>query len=361
MNQAQQSATILIVDDDEQNVEIVTSLLIPHGFLISAAYDGYAALEMVQQNPPDLILLDIRMPGLDGYEVCRRLKEADSTRLIPVVLLTSLTDTEDRIHGIDVGADDFLTKNFDEGMLVARVRSLIKMKRLNTQLLRAEQVILTLLNAIEAKDPYTQGHVVRVRVLSEAIGVAMGLSETDLNHLRIGAMLHDIGKIGLRDWLLRKPESLTEAEYEDEVRRHPVIGATILEPLRYPHDIMSMVRHHHERLDGSGYPDGLSGNQIPLLTRIISVADIYDALRYDRPYRKGAAPEQVLAYLLSLANDGKLDIAVVDALTRLDNDILAPMNQAMLLAQSLSIGDEEAALLLGPAETATAPNNESEI
>ncbi|MBN2053782.1 response regulator [bacterium] len=319
--------TILVVDDDAADELIIRRFLEPQGYRVLCVHSGLHALDLVDRDPPDLVLLDVNLPDMNGFEVCRNLKQDERTRLIPVVMLTSMVDLETRLLGFDAGADDFLTKDFNEMILVVRMRALIRMKRMNDSLLRAEQVILTLVKALEVKDPYTQGHSSRVKLLSEAVAREMGFDEEDVALVGTGAMLHDIGKIGLSDVLLNKPGPLSNEEYDSQVLRHVEIGARILEPLNYPDTVIHIVRHHHEKMDGSGYPDGLTGAGIPMTTRIVSVVDMYDAMRFDRAYRKGESRERVMAYLERMGEQGKLDDTVITALARINGPVLMRLQE----------------------------------
>ena len=276
--------TVLVVDDSVQNVELLTALMQADGYEIVAAANGLEALAHVAASPPDLILLDIMMPKLDGYEVCRRLKQEASTRLIPIVLLTALAAEEARVQGIEAGADDFITKPFSRAELKARVRSLLKLKAFTDELEHAEAMLLVLGRIVEAKDPYTQGHCERLAAYSVALGQKLGLPPEELMALDRGGTLHDLGKIGIPDAILLKPGGLSEAEWAI-MREHPVIGERICLPLRSLQRVLPIIRHHHERWDGSGYPDGLAGGAIPLTARILQVVDIFDAMRTARPYK----------------------------------------------------------------------------
>ncbi len=276
--------TVLVVDDNAQNVELLTALMRAEGYKVVAAADGLEALAQVAASPPDLILLDIMMPKLDGYAVCRRLKQEAPTRLVPIVLLTALGAEEARIRGIEAGADDFITKPFSRAELKARVRSLLRLKAFTDELEHAEAMLLTLGRTVEARDPYTQGHCERLAAYSVALGQKLGLPPEELTALDRGGVLHDLGKIGIPDAILLKPGGLSEAE-RARMCEHPVIGERICLPLRLLKRVLPIIRHHHERWDGSGYPDGLAGEAIPLTARILQVVDIFDALRTVRPYK----------------------------------------------------------------------------
>jgi len=275
---------VLIVDDVAGSARLIASLLAPDGHAVRAAGDGAEALRLIRADPPDLVLMDVMMPHMNGFEACRAIKQDRSTRLIPVVLVTSLDDTANRIRGIEAGADDFISKPFNAHELRARVRSLLRIKGYTDELDSAESVIVSLALTIEARDSTTDGHCQRLAQYSFALGQALGLNEDDLSALARGGYLHDVGKIGIPDGVLLKPGPLTPDEYE-LIKQHPIVGERLCGELRSLRRVRPIVRHHHERLDGSGYPDGLIGDAIPLLAQITSIVDVFDALTTDRPYR----------------------------------------------------------------------------
>ncbi|MBI2883005.1 MAG: response regulator [Candidatus Methylomirabilis oxyfera] len=279
---------LLVVDDNAQNIELLTALMEAEGYEVVSAADGLEALAQVADSPPDLILLDVMMPKLDGYAVCRRLKEEVATRLVPIVLLTALGAEEARIRGIEAGADDFITKPFSRTELKARIRSLLRLKTFTDELEHAETMLLALGRTVEARDPYTQGHCEQLAAYSVALGKRLGLPPEELTALDRGGFLHDLGKIGIPDAILLKPGGLSEAEWVI-MREHPVIGERICVSMRSLQRVLPIIRHHHERWDGSGYPDGLKGEAIPITARILQTVDIYDAMRTARPY-KSALP-----------------------------------------------------------------------
>lgn len=294
------TGTVVVADDVQANVDLLTGLLVRDGYTVHAALDGGAALELVEREKPDLVLSDVLMPVLNGFDLCRRLKGNQLTRLIPVVLVTSLAEREDRIQGIEAGADDFLTKPVDALELQARVRSLVRLKRFTDDLDSAESVIVSLALTVEARDAYTKGHCDRMAAYAAAFGAHLGLSDEEVEALRRGGYLHDVGKIGVPDAVLAKPGRLTVDEFE-VMRRHPVIGDTLCGELRLLRLVRPIVRHHHERLDGSGYPDGLTGSAIPLLAQITAIVDIFDALTTDRVYRSKVTPNAACLELESEA------------------------------------------------------------
>jgi putative two-component system response regulator len=288
--------TVLVVDDGAANRELIEACLAGVECEVRTAEDGYSALRAIQSSLPDLVLLDVQMPGIDGYEVCRRIKSTPASRLVPVVMITSLDHTSDRVRALDAGADDYMTKPVDRVELVARVRSALRLKSVYDSLDSAEQVIFALAAAVEAKDPYTEAHTQRVAEAARHVGVRMGLSSTELDSLYRGGLIHDIGKIGVPDAILLKPGPL-DAEELIAMRLHPIIGENIVAPLRSGAGVLPIIRSHHENFDGSGYPDRLAGAMIPQLARIVAVCDAYDALVTDRPYRQRRSTEDALSIL----------------------------------------------------------------
>ena len=282
---------ILVVDDEASNVEVISRLMRRLGYEVLTATSGELALQSVARHKPDLVLLDVNMSGINGFEVCRRIKSDAGTRLIPVILITGLNATADRVRGIEAGADDFLTKPPIVAELEARVRSLTRLKRYTDELETAESIILTLGLTIESRDPYTQGHCERVARYAAALGTRLGLDDGQLVALHRGAFLHDVGKVGIPDAILLKPGSLTPLE-QATMQEHTVIGHRLCGELRSLEDVRPIVRHHHERPDGTGYPDRLEGDRIPLLARIMNVVDSYDALTTERPYKAAFSTAQ---------------------------------------------------------------------
>jgi putative two-component system response regulator len=283
----QSQARILIVDDAEENIKLVTEILNrpKKVYQIHSANDGFEALEKVKVVSPDLIMLDVVMPGIDGFEVCRILKENEKTRLIPVVMITALDSQQDRLRGLEAGVDDFISKPFNVYELLARVKNLLKLRSYINELEHAEQVIFSLARAVEAKDNYTEGHCERLSILAQYLGSELQLPENDLIILKRGGILHDIGKIAIDDAILLKPGPLTAEEFEI-IKAHPEIGENICRPLRTLQPVLPIIRYHQERFNGSGYPEGLTGQKIPIHARIIGIVDCYDALTTDRTYRK---------------------------------------------------------------------------
>jgi len=308
----EERARILVVDDDTLIRQFVEDELKGEGYLVSTAGNGEEALEKVAADPPDMILLDVMMPQLDGFEVCRRLKSDQRTILIPVVLLTALTAIKERIKGIEVGADDFLNKPYNRLELLTRVRSLLRLKRHTDDLEHAETVLISLGLSVEAKDPYATDHCHRLARHSVVLGKEVGLSEEQLKALHRGAYLHDLGKIGVPDSILLKPGPLDDAE-RAIIREHPMIGERICSPLRSLRLVLPIIRHHHEHWDGSGYPDGLAGEAIPLTARVLQCVDVYDALRMVRPYKPAYSHDQACTVIREETEQGWWDPHTVAA------------------------------------------------
>jgi putative two-component system response regulator len=253
----QPHSKILVVDDAVENIKLVTEILNrpKNEYHIEAAGDGYEALEKVKKFNPDLIMLDVVMPGIDGFEVCRILKEDERTRLIPIVMITALDSQQDRLRGLESGVDDFISKPFNVYELVARVKNLLKLRSYINELEHAEQVIFSLARAVEAKDNYTEGHCERLSILAQYLGSELQLVDEDLLVLKRGGILHDIGKIAIDDSILLKPGPLTAEEFEI-IKTHPEIGENICRPLKTLKPVLPIIRYHQERFNGSGYPEG---------------------------------------------------------------------------------------------------------
>jgi putative two-component system response regulator len=297
---------ILVVDDEPANRKILEQLLIPLGYTVITAEDGLGALEEFARLQPDLVLLDVNMPKLDGFEVCRQLKNSPATRLVPVILVTALSATQERVRGIECGADDFLTKPVELSELLARVRSLLRLKAFTDELERAESVLFALARSIEGKDPYTGGHCERLSDLSVRLGERLELPDEQLAALRRAGIVHDVGKIAVPDAILLKPGKLTPEEWL-VMKEHPVVGERICAPLKSFRPVLPVIRHHHERIDGTGYPTALKGEQIPITARVLTIVDVYDALTTERPYKRAFSPDVALATMQEEVNKGWWD------------------------------------------------------
>lgn len=302
---------VLVADDIEAYREMLKELLQDEGFDVVCAEDGNRALEQLTNNSFDLALLDVMMPGRSGFAVCKALKSDPKTRLIPVVLVTGLDNLDDRIQGIECGADDFLSKPTNKQELLARARSLLKLKKFTDELESASTVLTSLALSVEAKDPYTKGHCARLSKYSVALAKHLDQPKEVQEALRIGGILHDIGKIAVPEQILLKPGPLTPEERKI-MEEHPVKGEYICSPLKSIKSVLPIIRHHHEKLDGSGYPDGLKGDQIPLTARILTTVDIYDSLSTDRPYRKALTTEEAFTQIREEVRRGWWDGHLVD-------------------------------------------------
>jgi putative two-component system response regulator len=308
--------TILVADDNQSAREVLEHMLRTHGYRVVSAADGPQAMAFLEQEAIDLALIDVVMPGESGFAVCRAAKDRRETRLTPIVLITGLGRVEDRIRGIEAGADDFLSKPVRKEELLARVKSLVRIKRFTDELESAETVVFTLAASIEAKDPYTEGHCDRLSHYSAALGERLGLAPEELIALRRGGVVHDIGKVAVPERVLLKPGPLDVHERE-LMEAHTVIGERICAPLKSFRQVLPIIRWHHERQDGSGYPDHLKGDEIPLVARVLQTVDVYDALTTDRPYRKALPSERAISILHDEVRRGWWDGALVKEFEKL--------------------------------------------
>jgi putative two-component system response regulator len=287
---------VLIAEDDLANQALLARLLERAGYRSFAVGDGREALRAAMEERPDIVLLDIGLPGMDGLDVCRRLRADTRTVALPIILVTGQTSSREVVAGLDAGADDFVRKPYDEAELMARVRSVLRLARVTAEIVGAHGVIAALANAVEAKDATTELHCQRLATLAHQLGMRAGLEPQPLKGLVFGALLHDIGKIGVSDAILNKPGPLTPQEWH-AMRQHPIIGERITEPLANAAEFAPIIRSHHERWDGQGYPDRLRGEDIPFGARVVGLVDAYDAIIHDRPYRPartvGAALDEI--------------------------------------------------------------------
>jgi putative two-component system response regulator len=308
-------ATVLVVDDYEANLSGLRAFL-EKDYSVVTTTSGNEAIRIARDASPDAVLLDVVMPDISGLDVCAELKQDAGTRLIPVVLMSGRGDRHTRIAGIAAGADDFLDKPIDTEELRARIGSLVRVKRMTDELESAEGFVLALGGVIEARDPGTEGHCERLSKYATALGADLGLDVADLDTLQRGAFLHDIGKIGIPDQLLLKKTRLTAREYE-VMKRHPLIGDDLCRPVKSLEPVRPIVRHHHERLDGRGYPDRLCGDRIPLVAQIVTVVDVFDALTSDRPYRRALPFQAALRTMRREAREGAYSLDLVERLADL--------------------------------------------
>jgi putative two-component system response regulator len=279
-----EAASIVVAEDDLATRALLRATLERADYRVREFDDGADALREIQRQPPDVALLDIGMPGMDGLEVTRQARRAPATALLPIILVTARGRTEDKVAGLDAGASDFVTKPFEPAELLARVRANLRLSSALHRLEATQDVLVALASAVDAKDPATEHHCGRVADRAVRLARIAGLDAVEVEAIGYGAVLHDVGKIGIREDVLLKPGALTDEE-RTEMQRHPLIGAEILQPLRIGRLVSPIVRAHHERWDGAGYPDGLSGEAIPMGARIVGIVDAHDAMTHDRPYR----------------------------------------------------------------------------
>jgi putative two-component system response regulator len=293
-----EAGKVLVVDADPSDITEISGMLKREGYAVTAARDGRAILGLSHQEQPDVILLDVALPGSCGFELCTTLKQNPSTRMIPVVLITAAQGRDDRIRGLEAGADDFFSRPLNVDELRARLHSLVRLKRFTDDLESVHDIIRSLAMTIEARDSATGGHCQRLARYAIALGSALELEEDDLHVLRDGGFLHDIGKVAIPDLILLKPGRLTPTERE-RMKQHTLIGDSLCGKFRSLARVRAIVRHHHERLDGSGYPDGLEGEEIPFLAQIINLVDAFDALTTIRPYKTALTREHACDELMN--------------------------------------------------------------
>lgn len=299
-------ATILIVDDFPENIDLIKTLFSSDPYKFISAQNGPEAIKQVKRHRPDLVLLDVVMPGMDGFQVCEKLKNNKETMLTPVVMVTGLDDSKSRLRGIEAGVDDFISKPLNMFELKVRVKSLLRIKEYNDQLEYAERIMFSLALVVEAKDPNTKGHCNRLANYGALLGERVGLSANEIQSVRRGGILHDIGKLAIQDDILLKPGPLSNDEF-DVIKTHPAEGEKICRPLKTLEDVLPIIRYHQERYNGSGYPEGLIGDEIPLPARIVAMVDSYDALTTDRPYRKALSKKDALNILDRETAEGQWD------------------------------------------------------
>lgn len=303
---AEKKPSVMVVDDLQPNLELMEAIFQRAGLQVYSALNAEAALSIYKSEHIDISVLDVMMPGINGFELCRRLKNFTETEFHPVVLITALNDKKNRISGLEAGADDFITKPFDTQELLAKIRSLLRLKELHEQLDHSENIIFSLVLTLEARDHYTKGHSTRVGDLATEFGAFLGFSSRDQGVLKKAGVLHDIGKMLLSEEIIKKPSSLTSKEAE-EIRRHPTLGEEICKPLKSLREILPGIRHHHERWDGSGFPDNLHGSAIPLMARILSILDAFDAMVSIRPYRGSKSWADVISIMEQEKLSGQWD------------------------------------------------------
>jgi putative two-component system response regulator len=295
---------VLVADDNATVRKILRHMLSSLGWDVIEAEDGEQALKMARAYPnPQAILLDLQMPKINGYEVCRTLKKDERYWLIPIVAVTSIDSPEEKLRALEAGADDFLRKPINRAELTVRLRSLLRVQRFNQELIGAESVAIALARAVAAKDGYAHSHTEEVAALAVKFGKMLKLDAAELKILRYGAILHNVGKIGIPDAVLEKTGPLTPREMA-MFQQHPRIGCDICAPLKPLKPVLPIIRHHKERWDGSGYPDRLRGDEIPLGAQIVGIVNIYAALISNRPYRKAVSSEEAIGKLQEQARQG---------------------------------------------------------
>jgi len=313
-----QRPRVLVVDDNRDNLTAMGEMLQSRGYLACAVVSAEQAERQIQRHPPDVILLDVMLPGKSGYQLCQELKSNPATRLIPVIMITGLSDHESRLQGINAGADDFLNKPTYPEELFARVNSLVKLKQFTDELDHAGAVLCSLGLSVESRDPYTEGHCERLARYASDLGRYIGLDEESILALKRGGFLHDLGKVALPDAILNKQSTLTAAERKI-MQQHPVIGERICKPLKSLRKVLPIIRHHHEHWDGSGYPDGLTAEDIPLLARVLQVVDVYDALSTARPYKAALSHDAAIEIMQQEGQHGLWDTNIVHAFISMIN------------------------------------------
>ncbi len=316
---------IMVIDDDDQVRRLLKRLLTPAGYTVEEFGTADEALVRIRVEPPDLVLLDLNLPDRNGHEVLEVIRSDPATRLLPVVMLTGMATTSEKIRAQAEGVTDFVAKPFSPEELLPRVRALVMLKQFADEHEHAEHVILTLAKTIDARDSYTAGHSGRVAEYADRIAAEMGLEPSARSDMRRGALFHDLGKIVIPDAVLRKPGALT-AQERAIIEEHPAVGNDLLSPMRTMRRTLSVVYYHHERLDGSGYPTGISGADIPMAVRIVTIADIFDALTTDRAYRGALRVETAFEILHEGVGRGWWDGDAVDLLCGVvdANGVLVP-------------------------------------
>jgi putative two-component system response regulator len=324
---------ILIIDDEPIARHSMEALLIEEDYQLNFAENGFEGLQKAIDLHPDVILLDVMMPLVDGFEVCQKLRCEPSLSEVPILFLTALDDWDSRMKGLEAGADDFLSKPIDRLELRARLRTIIRLDRyrkLNLERLKMAQTLQDLQRAydetidgwsraLDLRDKETEGHSRRVMKMTLRLAQAFGIDrEEELVSIRRGALLHDVGKLGIPDAILFKPSVLSEEEMKI-MQKHPVYAYNMLSPIAYLHSSLDIPYCHHEKWDGTGYPRGLQGEEIPLAARLFSIPDIWDALLSDRPYRAKWSKEKALAHIKSLSGT-HLEPSVVEVFINLKVD-----------------------------------------
>lgn len=303
-------ATILLADDDEERAAPVRRLLEDAAYRVLQATEGAATVRLLSAHDVDLALIRSQLPDIDGFDLCRAIKQAPATQHIPLVVVLEADDDRQRRRAIEAGADNVAVEPIDAAALPSLVDSLVRIGRLQSRIAQLEGVVLTLARAVEDRDQLGSGHAEKVAHWAMQLGRAIALPDAQLTLLYKAALLHDVGTVGVPVEVLTKAGRLDPTEFND-VKRHPLVGEEIVRPLSEAELLLPAVRHHHERIDGAGYPDGLAGESIPLFARIIAIADAFIAMTSDRPYRRRRPREDAISTLRQGAGK-QWDAALVD-------------------------------------------------
>ena len=311
---------ILIADDDDSVRNTVVRYFQLRGYEVIPAINGKEAVEAEEINRPDLVILDVEMPVMNGFEACKIIREKrNGINYIPIIFVSGLITEGIVITGLEIGADEYIRKPYEFVELFTRVKNLLKMKSFIEKVESIENVTFSLVKTVQTRDSYTADHSQHVADIAVGIARKMNVPENKIDVLRKGCLLHDIGKIGVPDQILNKPGKLTTEEFL-KIKGHPILGMEICSNLRFAGEITDIIRHHHEKLDGSGYPDGLKGNEIDWLVRIVTVLDIYDALTTSRPYRFAMNDRDAFVILNKEAVEGKLDDSIIACLEKINQN-----------------------------------------
>jgi putative two-component system response regulator len=331
--EAETASTVLVVDDQDINLRVLHAVLKTENYQVREARRASDALEILSTEKIDLVILDLVMPDMSSLEFCRRIKSSQQTRLIPVLIITSVQGVENEIACITSGADEFLLRPLHPSVVRTRIRAMLRTKTITDRLEEAEAILFALAQAIEGRDKYTFGHCQRLALHAVSLGIALGLSKRELQALYRGGYLHDIGKVCVPDMILFRPGALSDQEWV-LMRAHTVRGEEICRPLQSLAPVLPIIRSHHERWDGSGYPDGLRGDQIPLVARVLQIADIYDALTTARPYKPAFSAAQTLAILDEESKNGWRDPDLVSLFREMHEKIHVGLDRASAALQA---------------------------
>ncbi|MDQ2944751.1 MAG: response regulator [Acidobacteriota bacterium] len=332
---------VLIIDNEAINRRVLKGMLKAAPYRIFECREASEAIELLESERIDVIVLDLMLPGMSGPDLCRWLKDNRKTRFIPLLMLTNVQGVENEIAGISSGADEFLTKPLHPAVVRTRIKAMLRNKSLIDSLEEAENILIGLAQAVEHRDKYTGSHCERLAAYSVRMGMALKLPEEDLTALRRGGFLHDIGKISTPDAILFKPASLTADEWE-VMKSHTIKGEEICKQMKSLAPVLPIIRSHHEKMDGSGYPDGLVGEQIPLLARILQVVDIYDALTTARAYKPAFSQEEALRMMAGEVRRGWRDPMLVELFAR---TIRGDLNESGQDAMQMSLNNMRTHLL----------------